>query len=351
MGTYVKKDGIWQLDTPALIQPPTIEPMPTLLLPRPTSPATAYYAEVRKLPPGNHSVPGAMIFVPPRGTALRVLQFQRKGPGPRQAVYFSLGKPLIRPLKPASMLGRKERRTEVTMDLGSVLPVDAIITPLDGSPLRITSHDQLLRPVKTLGENYYTRTKKRKVLNRWIQTDELPHWNVDSLLRQFSNVYAIDTNTFQHSRGQRLSVSSVIKATLRTVERSHSILDATHYWTFLRFNVDDNPEPSAWVLLLERFLFSPDEYPSGNTAIVIDSELRSLEAYSLRRLPLYREVYLPATFSLLYAYDTLGGDQFFVNRLMAMAHTASMSALRQLRSRTLTEIKANARERTFNPNA
>lgn len=336
MARYVKKDGIWQIEGPEL---ETNLPLLTTRQTRiPASASIVTPIGLRPSEPGHYYTPDGPIYAPPRGVPARFLRIDIAG-NDKQFRFFQETSPL-RLLKQERIAGRKARMTRVVMELAGNLEVDYVLLPYDGSAIQLVSSGMLLRPLKTVVENYYERNKGGdKIINKFVLMNELPYHEANSILQRYDRIYAVDTNTSMHRCGRMLSVTSVFSGHLTPLGNGYFTYQSRFAWCSIGFDVQGSPEVAAWIQAISRLFPEPGQELATRTAIVVDSELDKIEPYNERKEPFAENLYLPDNFALIYATDAAGGDQYVTNKLISLCHAQSAIGMKALKKKSPGELE------------
>jgi len=201
-----------------------------------------------------------------------------------------------------------------------------------------------VEPAKIDYEIGYSRTKKKKVINK-IELDST--WvavNPDEVLQKFDLVYAIDTNT-KEANGKTTSVTAIVLCILDrdadgNITVQYGPLRILEFW-----NIKDHPENVAWMKVIQFIIQDQTYNPDSKIGIVVDSDLGNLPAYNARTFPIYSDFYLPENFELIYASADVGKREFFVNHLIALCEDMAKSLLaRILRESSSTNLEEVSNE-------
>lgn len=287
-----------------------------------------------RLTPGSHRRPEGLYFVPPPTEPVGGIKVELKGNEKELKSLVARESQLLSPGPPGRDRPSRPRRTLIDMAFDPKVVIDYVLVPRDGSDIRVVSKGREVIPRFAVVENFYFRgggESRRKILNRLFIAKERPSSDVDSALLRFDAIFAVDTNTYVHRSGARISISSVCRGHLRPLAGDRSVAEWGHVITFVGREPEGNPELSGWVMAISYLLRSGEVGTGDRVALTVDSELRRLGAYNSRMLPLVDSFFLPPSWVLNFATSDAGGREYLPNTMLAGCHKASSMAFRDLR--------------------
>lgn len=221
----------------------------------------------------------------------------------------------------------KQKRRTISLSFDTLKPFDSIrfntdsglSEPLiDGEPVK-----DAITNVYTLV--HYNRPKGPKVIAKIPQIGSDYYMSPWSFVEHFDVIFAIDTNTktikgVKHSVGvmsvlKLLHVKRNNQGLVTEVEAAISLFDALMHGT----NYSTNAEPIFWATgIYEGIMKLHPGYNSSQTiGVVVDSDLSNIDAWNKRKIPLFKDQYLPPNFHLIYA-STDSGSDFVLNKLLKL---------------------------------
>lgn len=289
---------------------------------------------VFNFPPGHHVTADGSYDVVPPGTESRYFRFTI-GNNEKLMTLLNLdGGPITRPLRVKRTWPTSPRFTEVTMDAGSVIPVDYIFLPRDGGPIRIASQGREIVPKSSIFESFYERGRRRKVLTRLTLRDERPTGDIHLMLLRFKKLYAVDTNTYMHPAGARVWITSILEGSLTPVVGDQLLLQSQHHSTFLTKESSGSAEIAGWVGAISRLL-QHDDAPVERIGLIVDAHKGQHDNWNDRTQALLGDLFLPPGWQLIFATSDAASHEFFPNTMIASCHKAANLAFCKVKNAPL----------------
>jgi hypothetical protein len=290
-----------------------------------------------RLPPGNHNTPEGSIYVfPIDAPPMRYLQVEVKN-NEKTLTPLTMDGTVVQPKPVKRTPFAARRQTRVSLELHESLPIDHVLLPHDGSPIRVASRGIEVIPVHSVVENLYFRgnsRKREKVLNRLILSDVRPTADIHTSLSHFDRLFSVDTNTYMVG-AQRVLITSICWGAVTPVAGSGSSLSEYHHLrTFLTHSSTADAEAIGWWTAFD-FVQSVELAPSSHRLLVVDANLSLLDAFNRRETPLPTGEFLPPGWQLMYATSDAGTQEFLPNQMLAAAHQASGLAFRHIKKEGL----------------
>ena len=198
----------------------------------------------------------------------------------------------------------KLRQREVLIDLGRELPVDEVRIYPDGR-VELRHAGVPLNPERAHTQISYDRSKRPKIQSRASVAGTRLASHPNQILEVADRVFWVDTNSRDHS-GERVHTTATLLAQRFQQTATHTAYrwQRAHGLEF-RGPVD-RPEAFAWSETIERVRRNPSRLPHWHICLVVDSDLDLLASINARAMPIWRDYYLPANFSFVYASADVG---------------------------------------------
>lgn len=201
--------------------------------------------------------------------------------------------------------------------------------------LRDSVGNTVLPTSKSFEVTYSRENKNSKTVNAiFVDGHEGGAAFGNDYLKNYDEIYVIDTNSSKRViEGNRLSVSAVIGGYVidREVEAIERIFTAYPLtWIQIWNPVDSvNVERIGWMEAIRAIVRDQDRFKGiqdvlpKKVAVIVDSDYGALNALNSRAEAILGDYFLPENFTLLFATDSAGKQQFIANYLMQRAHTMS----------------------------
>lgn len=149
-------------------------------------------------------------------------------------------------------------------------------------------------------------------------------------LSRYDVIFAIDTNTKEIS-GERVSISGFIPFSLEKEGTDYKVVLQENSVQLYDFRgVGEKPELVAIAKLVLDLKKSGASSESVKVGIVTDTELGSLRDFNNCDRPIYKDIFLPKNFSLLYASSDTGFE--ILNKFIRLCDREAGRTLDDLRS-------------------
>ena len=149
------------------------------------------------------------------------------------------------------------------------------------------------------------------------------------LASRFDLIWAIDTNT-KLVRDDLVSVSCVLECRAKRASATQIRLDIwPHGYMAFRNCPRGSPERFAWSKLVRMTTRRPGYRRDLRVAVITDHDLTNHAKYNSGKLPIYDNLYLPSSFTLLYASSD-SGQEDVLNTLLVRCDRDARGVLRQL---------------------
>jgi hypothetical protein len=196
----------------------------------------------------------------------------------------------------------------------------------------LTLDDQLIKPVVTYSQIHYKADSgKEKVIAR-IQDKVIP--NEAELMRHLSSsfdlIIAVDTNT-KDIGSERISVTGIVHCVLQRLPEADSYhADFPWHGAIMFRNCPSAlpPEKFGWMTVIQRVNHEPLNRLK-RFAIVTDHDLDNHTPYNNKKLPIFRDFYLPDNFVLVYGRGD-GPNQSLLNHVIKECDKKSTEVLRMI---------------------
>ena len=150
------------------------------------------------------------------------------------------------------------------------------------------------------------------------------------LASSFDVILAIDTNTKQIN-DDMVSISGIFECYMEKVENTQTINIRYRQKGFIAVkNVPKNQaERFAWAKLVAIVTSSPNYKENLRIGLITDHDMNNHNKYNAKELPIYKDVYLPSNFTLMYAASDAGKENT-LNMLIIECDRVASDILRQL---------------------
>ncbi len=232
---------------------------------------------------------------------------------------------------------KETRHTQINVTFRQPMYFSRACLTMDGRSIQIYGRpasildlpDSLLSPSEVEVLTFYEGKEKRRIINAFYFEDASPPATVHRLLERYNHLFAIDTNTVKFNDIGTISFTTVYKGLLKDLGGAYGQSSGETVFQDYRLNVPDNPEVSAWRVLISRIQESNPKL-LGRIGIIVDSELGKLKDINFRRAPLIDDFYLPPNFELIFASDKSGKEEYFSNKLIAACEANSKRMLEEI---------------------
>jgi len=174
----------------------------------------------------------------------------------------------------------------------------------------------------------YERNKGTKVIHRVAAEPGAVHYDPTTALMRFATLVAVDTNTQEVDRGERISVTAnVIVTNVRYDNESPRSWHAVYIDTnsFVWLNTNAPPEVTGWINTIIECVKAKIPMPVG---LIVDSELERLKRINQRAEPIVYDWLLLSGFEFVYASADRGGTENVGNMMMARCEKRARAVLR-----------------------
>jgi hypothetical protein len=227
-------------------------------------------------------------------------------------------------------LGKRPRQRIVMV--GSPVPLKGILYDRDTMTIKgIACEGNLIEPVVTFSQTHYIgESGKEKVLTR-MQDRVIPNEaDLIKYLSSFDVIIAVDTNT-KEIGDDILSVSGIINCRVIAAadQRGYSV---EILWEgarpFRNCPRELSPEKYAWLSIMAR-LNGESRNAVKRYCIVSDHDLDYHIQFNNRTMPIFKEVYLPQNFTMMYGKGD-SSKESLLNHLILRCDKQSASILNEL---------------------
>ncbi|MBF0110068.1 MAG: SEC-C domain-containing protein [Magnetococcales bacterium] len=198
-------------------------------------------------------------------------------------------------------IDRKSVSNTVTGDFGEPTTINGCRFGPDGQ-VEFLMDGKVLVPKRSYQGSHRESNKGEKHLLRVPINPESMNLDESKILRSFSRVFAIDTNTKTKLLHHTVSIACIVECQFITEQP-----DQYGCVVLGTFEFHDGPveqqENFAWHFLIRMIQNSLDFSPEQRIAIVTDSDLGKHDEYNERKKPYFKDFFLPIGFSLLYANE------------------------------------------------
>jgi hypothetical protein len=246
-----------------------------------------------------------------------------------------------RPARTATKEDKRRHLVRAIIELTEERALDHVFVPIDLSlPVQLVSSDGgLVCPRETIIECYYDRISgKRKIVNRTWLFDQMPCCDPNSALLRYDELFAVDTNTVQHSGGKKLSLTSVCSFKASVSDGHVFCGELQECGCALNYDLD-NPEPLSWLGIIRRLRREQGQAPTLRIGVIVDADLGKIGAYNQRLEPVANGLLLPPNVSLIFATRDSGRSTYLSNKLIAVCDAYANKIWGKLRLLSEVAIK------------
>jgi len=188
-------------------------------------------------------------------------------------------------------------RVEHTFKLSKEGTYKVVLNPEKGLELW-NENGELVQFTSQNSQLYYNRDTKPKIIT-YSNTSISPNENASHILRNYEYLSAIDTNT-RLVHGRLVSVSVICLG--RWINHGEKTEFSFYHDLYMdTFDYEGKPERFAWCEFI-KLIVKGDSYIGNDTfGIIVDSELGEISEINSRKIPLYKDYYLPERMYLIYA--------------------------------------------------
>ncbi len=157
--------------------------------------------------------------------------------------------------------------------------------------------------------SYERESGKEKVVLSSQSTGQFAQFETNTQIKEnYDFLFAIDTNT-EIIDETRVSIT----ASYHVPKNLRNYTDFIEFIPFAGLEIDEvskaiNPEIVGWFLTIKQILQSPTYNKSIRIGVIVDSELSKLSDFNQRRLPYYKESFLPDNIWFIYASSDTGKE-------------------------------------------
>jgi len=225
----------------------------------------------------------------------------------------------------------KKPREQIVM-LGSPEPLRGVHYDKDRMEfMGLTTDGRLIKPEVTFSQTHYTgQSGKEKVITR-IQDKVIP--NEGDLLKYLSSsfdlIIAVDTNT-KLIAGETVSVTGVVHCVVQATPdpKGYDVDFPWHGAVLFRNCPNELPsEKFGWMTVMQA-----NRDPRNilkRFALVTDHDLGNHSLYNSRKIPIFRDFYLPDIFVLMYGRGD-GPNQDLLNYVVRQCDKESTELLKEI---------------------
>ena len=196
----------------------------------------------------------------------------------------------------------------------------------------ITHDDRLIEPAVTYSQTHYnSKSGKEKVLSRIHdkvipdQSDLLRH-----LTSSFDLIIASDTNT-KVIENETISVTGIVHCVLRSTPDPGKYKASFIFEGAMPFRNCPSDLPSekfGWITIIKNINHDPLN-KSKRFAIVTDHDLDNHRSYNEKQLPIFKDIYLPDNFKLIYGRGD-GSTDNLLNDLVKRCDKKATNVLKEI---------------------
>lgn len=207
----------------------------------------------------------------------------------------------------------------------------------NGKPVPIDASGQRVEPAYTFLQSEYIRESgSPKVVNRL--PDAATYDPNSYLASSYDMVWAIDTNTTLISN-TLVSVSCIVESSISKESESTGLLQYRINGNILLKGCPvEEAEKYALSILVNMIRHNPTFRENTRVALITDHDLANHYSYNKKLIPIYKNIYIPEHFTLLYASSDTG-DKDLVNMLIKLCDNNSHKVLNELSSKGYATIK------------
>ncbi|TFZ08956.1 hypothetical protein [Ramlibacter humi] len=189
---------------------------------------------------------------------------------------------------------------------------------------------QSLTPSSSTLTTYYERGSKEKVLHAYYQGSGPACMRIEKVLRDYDQLYCIDTNSMTLQNGHRVAVTTAIHSVAKKMGDNATFISSDMYYQDTAIDPVGNPELAGIWTFLRNLKARTQGQPAMKTLLITDTEYGKVKGWNQRTIPFFGEEVLPEGFDIFYATSDAGTDEFMPNRLMKACDNLSTQVLRQL---------------------
>lgn len=192
------------------------------------------------------------------------------------------------------------------MYVGYKEPFDGYSVSMDGQVL-VHVKGQKIKADAVFSETEYSKKEGGKKILTWINdhaVEDIPSF----LAHRFNAIWTIDTNT-KVINGSPVSLSSLMECYVQQLSDTEYRFSYRKNGIFAFRNCPvGESEKYAWFKLVNMITSQPNYNENVKIALVTDHDLANHSKYNMREIPIYKDFYLHATFTLLYATTDAGRE-------------------------------------------
>lgn len=158
-------------------------------------------------------------------------------------------------------------------------------------------------------KSFFVGENGKEKIRVLMDLDNLEKTTITQELSKLDYFYIIDTN-YEEIRGRKLSVACAIKWKVTKFGdkfSAHTLDEHIHIMQFLDIDENDNPEMLAVLMMANHVRATENIGSESRIGIINDSNRAEQHLISSRKLPIYKEYFLPEGFKLFYAGDDGNG--------------------------------------------
>lgn len=226
----------------------------------------------------------------------------------------------------------KKPRERIVM-VGSPEPLRGVHYDKDKMEfMGLTLDGRLIKPGVTFTQTHYTgQSGKEKVINR-VQDKVIPNEAdlMSYLSSSFDLIIAVDTNT-KIIGGETVSVSGVVHCIVQnTPEPNRYEVNFPHQGVILFRNCPKelSAEKFGWLTVMQkttRECLNKEQ----RVALITDHDMDALISYNNKRIPIFRDFYLPDNFIFMYGRGD-GPTQNLLNYAVKLCDKKSTDILKEI---------------------
>jgi hypothetical protein len=229
----------------------------------------------------------------------------------------------------------KKPRKQIIM-VGSPEPLQGVHYDKDKMEfMGLTDDARLIKPEVTFSQTHYIgQSGKEKVITR-IQDKVIP--NEGDLMKYLSSsfdlIIAVDTNT-KFITGETISVTGVVHCVAQVTSdpNSYDVDFPWHGAALFRNCPNELPsEKFGWMTVMQETNRDPRNIQK-RFALVTDHDLDNHSLYNSRKIPIFRDFYLPNNFVLMYGRGD-GPNQNLLNYVVRQCDQESMELLKEIEAK------------------
>lgn len=224
------------------------------------------------------------------------------------------------------------QNAQLSLDSKQVLLIGRI-----ASPIAIRNAELTADEIELI--HYFDTGSNRKVLSAFYMRKENPPANIHWVMARYDQLFAVDTNSVSFVGTKRISVTTAVVGVWRQTTVNYSMGEYKLYYVSIDEDVEGNPELYALSTLMRSVQENLPEGFDGKIGFVTDTELGKIKEINFRRLPVYRDFYLPDLFELIYATGDSGAQEFFPNSMIRACDKNSTRVLNEFQEKNkLTKV-------------